>query len=71
MMQTKALETEDHGGVLYIVHGLHIQETWRHMWNSLPHSLESKSLRVQKQLDKLRGKKNKSIVTEHKSTVFD
>lgn len=30
MMQTKALETEDHGGVLYIVHGLHIQETWRH-----------------------------------------
>lgn len=30
MMQTKALETEDHGAVLYIVNGLHIQETWRH-----------------------------------------
>ena len=30
MMQTKDLETEDHGGVLYIVHGLHTQETWRH-----------------------------------------
>lgn len=40
------------------------------VWNSYPHSLESKHLRVQRQLDKL-IKKNKSIVTEHKSTVFD